>query len=75
MRQTYKGLLLLTLLTPLLLMRTGCSGPNGNAGDIHQEMIEAAMKGDTATVKALLAQGADVNTRNLAGRTALMYAY
>ena len=74
MRRTCKVLLLLALLTPLLLARTGCSRSIGNAEEINQKMIDAAIKGDTATVKSLLAQGADVNAQNQAGGTALMYA-
>ena len=50
MTRTCKALLLLVLLTPLLV----------NAGDINQELIEAAKKGDTTVVKVLLAPGADV---------------
>jgi ankyrin repeat protein len=37
-------------------------------------LIEAAEKGDTEKVKALLAQGADVNAKNKRGSTALMLA-
>ena len=71
MRHPYKGLLFLVLLlAPLLLTRTGCSGPQ----DISQALLEAAKKGDTATVKALLAEGAYVDARDGEGCTALMKA-
>ena len=74
MRNTDKGLLLIAFLIPLLLTQTVCSGPNGNPGDTNQDLLEAAMKGDTAAVKTLLTKGADVNAQNQAGGTALMYA-
>ncbi len=70
MRHPCKGLLFLALLAPLLLTRTGCSGPQ----DINQALLEAAKKGDTATVKALLAEGASVDARDREGCTALMKA-
>ncbi len=44
------------------------------AGDINSDFIKAAAKDDTATVKNLLAKGADVNTKNDDGWTALMLA-
>jgi ankyrin repeat protein len=37
-------------------------------------LIGAAKKGDTETVKTLLAAGADVNAQNWVGQTALMQA-
>ena len=37
-------------------------------------LMEAALRGDTEKVKALLAQGADVNAKTRFGGTALMYA-
>ena len=63
MRHTCKGHLLLALLIPLLV----------NAQDINQDLFEAAKKGDTATVRALLDAGADVNA-NDGGETVLMAA-
>jgi len=37
------------------------------------QLLEASEKGDTGTVQALLAQGVDVNAKDNAGDTALMY--
>ena len=45
-----------------------------NAGDINQDLIEAAQEGDTAAVQAMLAKGADVNAKDNTGQTALMFA-
>ena len=45
-----------------------------NAGDVNQDLIEAAKKGDTGAVEALLAAGADVNAKNPYDWTALMRA-
>ena len=55
---------LVTLLIPLL----------AHAGDINQDLIEAAKKGDTAAVKTLLAKGADVNAKDEKGWPALLVA-
>ena len=41
-----------------------------NAGDVNQDLIEAAKKGDTGAVEALLAAGADVNAKTNSGFTA-----
>ena len=46
------------------------SPPPRSAGQIHT----AAKKGDVATLKALLAQGADVNAKDEQGVTPLLYA-
>ena len=64
MRHACKGLLLLALLIPLLV----------NAQDINQDLIDAAERGDTATVKALLTNDEIVNARDEEGWTALMVA-
>ena len=64
MTPTRIALSLIALLIPLL----------ANAGDINQDLIEAAKKGDTAAVKASLANGADVNAKDKKGRTALSLA-
>ena len=40
----------------------------------HTGLMRAALEGDTATVSALLAGGADVNAKDSEGRTALMFA-
>ena len=46
-----------------------------NAGDVNQDLIDAAKNGDTAAVKALLASGADPNSNARAdGWTVLMFA-
>ena len=68
MRHACNGLLLLTLLTPLLLTPTGCGSPN------NQDLIEAAETGDTAAVQALLDAGADIHATNNRGETALRIA-
>jgi hypothetical protein len=44
------------------------------AGDINEDLIEAARKSDAEKVKALLAKGADVNARTRYGATALSFA-
>ena len=44
------------------------------AADVNARLIEAAKQGDTATVEALLEQGADVNARERKGQTALIRA-
>src|SRR5262249_11459506 len=44
------------------------------AGDINEDLIEAARKSDVDKVKALLAKGADVNARTRYGATALSFA-
>ena len=44
-------------------------------GDISQQLLEAAAKGDSAAVERLLARGADPKAKNKEdGWTALMYA-
>src|SRR2546425_309562 len=42
--------------------------------DGHTELMRAALQGDTAAVKSLLAGGAEVNAKDNEGRTALMFA-
>lgn len=43
--------------------------------DLNQNLIQAAKRGDTATVKSLLDKGADVNAKsNKSGATALIFA-
>ena len=64
MTRTRTAVLLIALLIPLL----------ANAGDVNQDLIEAAKQGDPSAVKALLAKGADVNAKDEDGRTALMTA-
>lgn len=68
MHQTTKiliGIVLLVLLVPV----------TAYAQDLNSDLLEAAKQGDTATVKALLAKGADVNAKDKEfGQTALMVA-
>ncbi len=64
MRHACKVILFLALLIPPLV----------NAQDINQELIDAAERGDTATVQALLDAGADVNFQDDMRGTALMDA-
>ena len=45
-----------------------------NDDEEHLELMSAALDGRTATVKALLRHGVDVNARTHEGRTALMFA-
>src|SRR2546426_10822967 len=60
------------LCLPLLL--AGCSlVTRSNEPPPPPPLIKAGSKGDTATVRALLAKGAGVQARDAAGRTALMY--
>ncbi len=41
---------------------------------VNSDLLDAARKGNTATVQSLLSQGADVNTTDQFGGTALMVA-
>ena len=42
--------------------------------DINSGLLDAARRGDSAIVKALLAKGADVTAKDKKGETALMHA-
>ena len=42
--------------------------------NLNTELLEAAFDGHTETVKALLAKGTDVNTKNNNGNTGLIIA-
>jgi ankyrin repeat protein len=42
--------------------------------DVNSDLLDAARKGDTATVQSLLGSGANVNATDEHGGTALMYA-
>ncbi len=44
------------------------------AADQAQELVAAAMSGRVETLRDLLAQGADANSKNAAGRPALLLA-
>ena len=46
----------------------------GSATGASMSLLEAAWKGDTEKVQALLAKGADVNAKAVYGTTALMFA-
>ena len=50
-----------------VVLTVGCATP----GD---PLMKAAKRGDTATIEALLAKGADVNVKNKGGKTALNIA-
>ncbi|MFQ5929039.1 MAG: ankyrin repeat domain-containing protein, partial [Acidobacteriota bacterium] len=52
------------LALPLILL-AGCA-------DVNKELVAAAEQGDTATVEALLAKGADANTQTTGGMTVLI---
>ena len=45
-----------------------------DAQDLNSQLIEAAKKGDTVSVKALLDAGAEANARDDDRQTALMWA-
>jgi len=48
---------------------------NGYTADINAELVKAVLKGDTAAMKGLLAQGADIRTKDrIYGRTLLHLA-
>ena len=44
------------------------------SGDINQQLLEAAEKGDKAAVESLLAKGADPNAKDKEGSSALRVA-
>ena len=58
---------LIAILVMVLCPLTSC-------GQVDQDLIEAAKKGDTAAVETLLAKGVKVNARQNDGSTALMVA-
>jgi ankyrin repeat protein len=65
-----KTKLLLTMaffLTPLLIPQTA-------PGDIASDLVDAAWSGDTARVQELIGTGADANSTDHNGDTALMFA-
>ena len=63
-----KVLMVLLLLLAILVTHTSY------ASDLNNQLINAAYKGDTAAVEALLAKGADVSAKTLLGDTALICA-
>jgi len=58
------GIVLLVLLVPV----------TAYAQDLNSELLDATEQGDVASVKALLAKGADIHAKNKHGWTALMAA-
>ena len=48
--------------------------PPPYAWDLNADLLKAVKEGQTEAVKALIAQGADVNAKDLRGMTALMWA-
>lgn len=67
-RLSTKVLIALLLLVAMLIPLTGYTS------DLDEELISAARDGNTDTVKALLAKGADVNAKDSAVNTALIAA-
>ena len=63
------------LRTPIIIfLLTFLVALSACAGDINSDLLAAAKKGNTATVKSLLDAGADVNSRDRMDITALMWA-
>jgi ankyrin repeat protein len=54
--------------------RTEMSAADTAIDPAHTHLMYAALEGQTQIVKALLDRGADVNTKDSQGRTALMVA-
>src|SRR5205085_1544482 len=82
MRKARNPALLLIIIIALLLSKFAINA-NSKADNLFQDgrkeeqnnaLISAAKKYDTASVKILLAAGADVNAKDNNGRTALMNA-
>ena len=47
---------------------------NTNSNALNQQLLQATQRGDRATVLELLQQGADINVRDVQGRTPVMIA-
>jgi outer membrane protein assembly factor BamB len=62
------------LLLAFLVAAAWPVGAAETAAELKEAFLAAARKGDVASVKALLAKGADVNATNAYGATALSYA-
>lgn len=65
---------ILTALFPVLLTAAVALGQSAGSADRAEGLAEAARKGDASTVKKLLDEGVDVNTKFRYGATALSYA-
>src|SRR5262245_7754194 len=64
---------LVSMLVSLCLLLGGCSLVRHTSNE-PPPLIKAVSRGDTPTMRALLAKGVDVQVRDANGRTALMYA-
>ncbi len=58
----------------LLLCAVSCTSLGAYAMDTHEELVEAARVGNIEKARDLIKAGIDVNARNMAGDTALMWA-
>lgn len=57
-----------------MVARSARSGPAAGQASLAPPLLVATARGDAEAVRALLAQGADVNSHDATGRTALMLA-
>lgn len=70
-----------TALLAAVLLVTGCSAPaqvnnpiETSVNDMNKQLIAAAERGDTATLRTLVEDGVNLNTQDMQGRTAIMAA-
>src|SRR5262245_43542749 len=59
---------------PPLVLLLAILALTARGGELGEDLLAAAKRGDADAVKALLAKGADVNAKNSYGATALSYA-